>query len=75
MFAITTSIQLISLRCFSLSLFELLYLLIASHNYSSEPTGKMVNWKAADAKERLFASLLASHPSLKVHFKPPSSIK
>lgn len=51
-----------------------LYLLVSSHNYTAELTNKMVNWRAADAKDRLFASLLASHPTLKVRLNPLSQI-
>ncbi|BCR84432.1 uncharacterized protein ACHE_11834A [Aspergillus chevalieri] len=34
----------------------------------------MVNWRAADAKDRLFASLLASHPTLKLDYHTMTAI-
>ena len=35
---------------------------------SSSRATKMVNWKSAEAKDRLIASLFAGNPGLKVHF-------
>lgn len=48
---------------------------LSFHNTAINSTKKttMVNWKSADATDRLFASLIAGHPNLRVGAPNPTS--
>lgn len=79
---VESSVALSLCLCLSLSLsalFPLLELFSISLHLSPIPhlpiqsNSKMVNWKAADATDRLFASLIAGHPNLRVGVPKPYS--